>query len=127
MDVKVSDGFWAPIQKSLVRNILGYLPTVEDRGVGVTPSTKPLVTYISRQAAGRRLLEQDHEGLVGALRELEAEGVCDVHVAVMERIPVREQIELVARSTVRVQIWLIGSLCTDFAAKRSFSAFMEMA
>lgn len=107
MDVKVSDGFWAPIQKSLVRNILGYLPTVEDRGVGVNPpelvSTKPLVTYISRQAAGRRLLEQDHEGLVGALRELEAEGVCDVHVAVMERIPVREQIELVARSTVRVQ------------------------
>ncbi|KAF9458149.1 hypothetical protein BDZ94DRAFT_1174146 [Collybia nuda] len=104
MNVTVPDGFWAPIQKSLVQNILGYLPAVEDRGVGMNPleavSMKPLVTYISRQAAGRRLLEKDHEGLVGALRKLEEEGICDVQVAMMERMTVRDQIDLVARSTI---------------------------
>jgi hypothetical protein len=107
MNVTAPDGFWTPIQKSLVQNILGYLPTVEGRGVDVSQleavSTKPVVTYISRQVAGRRLLEKDHEGLVGALRELETEGICEVHVAMMERMTVKQQIELVARSTVRVQ------------------------
>lgn len=104
MNVTVPDGFWEPVRKSLVGNLLGYVPMLDARGVVYSPpqaaSTRPLVTYISRQGGGRRLLEQDHQGLVKALTELESEGICEVNVVVMEQLSLRDQINQVARSTV---------------------------
>lgn len=65
-------------------------------------SSAPIVTYISRQGGGRRLIEKDHRELVDALIELEKEGVCELKVAMMETMSIREQIKLAARSTVRL-------------------------
>lgn len=62
------------------------------------------MTYISRQSTGRRLREEDHAGLVRSLRELDAEGVCEVHVVRMEGMSLKAQIELVARTSVLVGV-----------------------
>ncbi|KAF8868856.1 hypothetical protein BD779DRAFT_1793224 [Infundibulicybe gibba] len=67
-------------------------------------SSKPVVTYISRQGGGRRLRDADHQGLVAALEELEAEGVCEVFVARMETMSIKEQVAAAARSTVSFSV-----------------------
>lgn len=100
------EGFWSPLRKTLTRNFLGYLPTfasLTDRTVLTPPSDKsdkPVVTYVDRQGTGRRLTEESHESLVDALRELEAEGVCEVQIVRMENVSLRDQVRLVARSAV---------------------------
>jgi protein O-GlcNAc transferase len=106
MNVTVPQDFWAPVRESLWRNILapGFIS-----GTIHNFSTLPLVTYVSRQGAGRRLVAADHDALVVALKSLEAEGICEVQVAALERTGVREQIELVSRSTVSYFL-LIGNL-----------------
>lgn len=95
-NVTVPPGFWEPLRRSAVENALGYLP--DARG------GKPVVTYISRQSTGRRLRKEDHAGLVRSLRELDAEGVCEVHVVRMEGMSLKAQIELVARTSVLVGV-----------------------
>ncbi|EDR06833.1 uncharacterized protein LACBIDRAFT_299737 [Laccaria bicolor S238N-H82] len=69
MTVSAPEDYWAPIRKSLTENLLGYIPDLNANGA-VTGSvsipgvvtTKPVVTYISRQGAGRtrRLTDKDH-------------------------------------------------------------------
>jgi len=63
-------------------------------------STKPLVIYVSRQGAGRRITDADNLGLETALKDLEKEGLCEIFIARMEEWGLREQIEGVGRSTV---------------------------
>ncbi|TFK32748.1 hypothetical protein BDQ12DRAFT_771399 [Crucibulum laeve] len=108
MNLTVPDGFWGPVQRSLVDNLLGGIPNVNDDGLVVYPpeftSSRPIVTYISRQGGGRRLLEKDHERLVISLKDLEVEGICQVNVAQMELLSLKDQIALVARSTVIVGV-----------------------
>jgi hypothetical protein len=100
------EGFWSPIRKSMTMNLLGYIPTFEsitNRTVISPPtvkSEKPVVTYVSRQKTGRRLDEESHQSLVEALRALEDQGICELQIAKMEDIDLREQIRLVARSAV---------------------------
>ncbi|KAG6910712.1 hypothetical protein DXG01_008242 [Tephrocybe rancida] len=111
MNVTVPDSFWSPIRDTLVTNLLGYLPTPaptrEPKMVhGVPePLPKPLVTYVSRQGANtRRLLAKDHETLLSAFSDLEAQGVCEFREARMEELSLREQVELAARSTH--ELWM---------------------
>ncbi len=100
------EGFWSPLRKTLTTNLLGYLPTfasLTDRRVTSPPSEKsdkPVVTYVDRQGTSRRLIEESHNGLVEALKELEREGLCEVQIARMEKLGLREQIRLAARSAV---------------------------
>ncbi|KAJ7590491.1 hypothetical protein C8J56DRAFT_932994 [Mycena floridula] len=103
-NVTVHDRFWGPVRESMLKNLLGYVPRLDERGSVIAPpvavSRRPIVTYISRQGTGRRLLAQDHDLLVQALMELEVEGLCDVHVVQMERLNLQEQLALVSRSTI---------------------------
>ncbi|KAF8886796.1 hypothetical protein BD779DRAFT_1529729 [Infundibulicybe gibba] len=98
--------FWEPVRTSAIQNLLGYIPKLDPRGAVMSPaqvvSSKPVVTYISRQGGGRRLRDADHQGLV--VEELEAEGVCEVFVARMETMSIKEQVAAAARSTH--QIWM---------------------
>ncbi|KAF8641810.1 hypothetical protein AX16_009791 [Volvariella volvacea WC 439] len=124
--------FWEPLRQSTIRNFLGYIWDVDHETGAVSVisdpsdtnfaqghgnansnakpkakaivSEKPIVTYISRQGGGRRLVQSDHIGLVAALQRLEDEGVCKIHVAQMEKMSLREQIDLVASSSVIVGV-----------------------
>jgi hypothetical protein len=124
MNLTVPTHYWEPIRGTLTRSLFGYVPQVRSDGRPLLPPSpfnngdgaistangngnggkrkalKPIVTYISRQTAGRRLIPEDHEALVKALRELEEEGLCEVRIPVMERLSLKEQIAEVASSTV---------------------------
>lgn len=87
-----------------MKNLVGFIPELNDEGIVSSPQTsassRPVVVYISRQGGGRRLPAEDHELLVGSLLQLEAEGMCEVHVVAMERMGLRAQVEVVSRATV---------------------------
>ncbi|KAH6908790.1 hypothetical protein BKA70DRAFT_252565 [Coprinopsis sp. MPI-PUGE-AT-0042] len=122
MDVTAPERFWERIRKSMVRNILGYVPAIDSNGrvsvSSMVPSASPsgpldlgsqgwglpVVTYISRQGTGRRLRNEDHQNLVKALQQLEEDGVCILQIPMMERLSLRDQIDIIAKTTIMVGV-----------------------
>lgn len=63
---------------------------------------KPVITYVTRQEWGRRMLKpEDHEGLVRALKRLERERGWEVNIVAMDKLTREEQFQLAGRTTVR--------------------------
>jgi hypothetical protein len=116
MSVNPVPDFFEPIRRTVITNLLGYFPVLDEQGAVTSIAASsvdddvriddilsdlPIVTYVSRQGgAWRRLGDEYHEGLVQALNDLEREGVCKVNVARLETMDLKEQVALVARSTV---------------------------
>jgi hypothetical protein len=141
MTINTAPDFFEPLRRTAITNLLSYLPIVNTWGAAVTPPASddveshdvqpvlPVVTYVSRQGGGRRLREADHEGLVQALRDLEKVGMCEVNVVQMEKMNVKEQVAVAARTTVGRLLfssnrWLIYLFC--LWVHRCWLAFMEM-
>ncbi|KAH7907338.1 hypothetical protein BJ138DRAFT_992229, partial [Hygrophoropsis aurantiaca] len=103
--------WWAPVRDNVVRfaglDTRSWLPfgaDVRDKSLLDAPQ-KPVITYISRQDWGRRMLiPEDHEGLVRALRALEERYGWEVHVVSMDKLSRVEQIRLAARTTVMLGV-----------------------
>ncbi|KAJ7081366.1 hypothetical protein B0H15DRAFT_469689 [Mycena belliarum] len=69
--------------------------------VGAGTRARPVITYISRQEWGRRMLvPADHERLVRALRRIEAAYGYEVHIVVPEKMTRLAQLQLAARTTI---------------------------
>lgn len=106
-----SVNWWMPIRNNVVE-FAGLQPSV---GGGTT--SKPVITYISRQSWGRRMLRpEDHEKLVRKLHELEEQYGYEVNIVNAESMSRVEQIRLAARTTVRsacrsCSLELISSFC----------------
>ncbi|KAF9071795.1 hypothetical protein BDP27DRAFT_1446016 [Rhodocollybia butyracea] len=116
MGLDTPSTYWKPLQAKLTQNLLGK-PS-DSHITQETAKSKPVVTYISRQKTGRRLVDKDHEALIRSLSELQDEGFCEVEIPVMENMSVKEQIELVSRSTIMLgvhgnglthQLWMPSS------------------
>ncbi len=74
-------------------------------------SGKPVLTYVSRQEWGRRMLiKKDHDDLVRELEGLEKKYGWEVNVVSMDKLSRDDQIRLAARTTVRL---LLTSLTHD--------------
>ncbi|KAJ6511971.1 hypothetical protein C8R47DRAFT_1291533 [Mycena vitilis] len=87
--------WWKPIRNGVVR----FAGVGAEEGEGTRG--RPVITYISRQAWGRRMLVQaDHDGLVRALRRIEREYGYEVHIVVPEKMTRLEQLQLAARTTI---------------------------
>jgi hypothetical protein len=87
--------WWAPIRANLLE-FIGL-----DRNVGKGTEGRPVITYVSRQEWGRRmLLKEDHDGLVEALRGLERDYGYEVNVVSMDKLSREEQLRLAGRTTV---------------------------
>ncbi|KAF8515353.1 hypothetical protein BU17DRAFT_76857 [Hysterangium stoloniferum] len=83
--------WWKTVRNNLIKS-LGGDPLAKSGNV---------ITYVSRQAWGRRMLKQeDHDGLVKALERLERDYGYEVHVVSMEQLSRKEQILLAARTTI---------------------------
>ncbi|WVR05900.1 hypothetical protein IAU60_002926 [Kwoniella sp. DSM 27419] len=66
---------------------------------------KPVITYISRQDWGRRMLKKEgHESLVKELRELEKKYGWEVNIVSMDKLTRDEQIRLSARTTIMMGV-----------------------
>lgn len=92
--------WWEPVRK----NVLEF--------AGASKSSRPVVTYISRQGRSRALIQADHDDLVKSLKGLEAKYGWEVNIAVMEKFSKLEQFQIAARTTVsfEVQLHLFPSL-----------------
>ena len=106
-------GWWDPIRHSVWRfaGVTDVINAPSLNGISGAPKElalqmpdKVVITYLSRQKGGRRkLLEEDHNGLVKALEKLvERKGSSwEFHVLSAEKMSKDDQIKAIARTTVR--------------------------
>jgi hypothetical protein len=82
-------------------NVVQFAGLGKDAGAGTTYN--PVITYISRQEWGRRMLiPEHHERLVRELYKLRDERGYEVNIVRAETMSRVEQIQLAARTTVRI-------------------------
>ena len=63
----------------------------------------PVITYVSRQGWGRRMLkEEDHQRLLAGLEALKEERDIEVNIVELDKMPRNEQILVAARTTVSI-------------------------
>ncbi|KAF9046494.1 hypothetical protein BJ165DRAFT_1345463 [Panaeolus papilionaceus] len=87
--------WWQPIRNNVVQ-FAGLDPSVGGGTLG-----RPVITYISRQDWGRRMLiPSHHQKLVEKLNNLRDEYDCEVNIVNAEDMSPVEQIRLAARTTV---------------------------
>jgi hypothetical protein len=90
-----SVNWWSTIRS----NVIQASGLRGDTGQGTT--SNPVITYISRQDWGRRMLVQsDHERLVAELYKLRDNYGYEVNVVSMDKLSRKEQFQLSARTTV---------------------------
>ncbi|KAF9561323.1 hypothetical protein CPC08DRAFT_742558 [Agrocybe pediades] len=94
-----SMNWWQPIRNNVVK-FAGMDPEV---GGGTT--SKPVITYISRQEWGRRmLLPAHHDRLVKELYKLRDEHGYEVNIVNAEKMSRVEQIRIAARTTIMMGV-----------------------
>ncbi|KAJ7645633.1 hypothetical protein DFH06DRAFT_591344 [Mycena polygramma] len=72
---------------------------------GSSTVTRPVITYISRQEWGRRMLiKEDHERLVKELHRLRDEYGWEVNIVRMEEMSRAEQIRIAVRTTIMMGV-----------------------
>ncbi|KAG6832018.1 hypothetical protein H0H92_006054 [Tricholoma furcatifolium] len=88
---------------TLRNNAIQFTGLPIDAGAGTT--SNPVITYISRQEWGRRMLIQEHhEQLVEELYKLRDKYGFEVNVVAAEQMTRLEQIELAARTTIMMGV-----------------------
>ncbi|KAL4079337.1 hypothetical protein J3A83DRAFT_4208905 [Scleroderma citrinum] len=94
-----SPHWWSTIRGDIVK----FAGLDEDIGSGT--SHTPVITYISRQEWGRRMLRQeDHEKLVEELNALRDKHGYEVNIVSMDKLSRIEQIRLAARTTIMMGV-----------------------
>jgi hypothetical protein len=97
-------GWWEPVRRRVL-HFVGVQPAtlgLFDAAVPerVPPTNKVVVTYINRQGVRRHLVPEDHERLVGALKELCLRRGWELNVMQAEKFSREEQLNAIARTTV---------------------------
>ncbi|TRM68338.1 hypothetical protein BD626DRAFT_393668 [Schizophyllum amplum] len=84
-------------------NVIEFAGVHRSIGEGVTG--KPVITYISRQTWGRRMLKpEDHDRLVAELNKLHDTYGYEVNIVSMDKLSRMEQIQLAARTTIMMGV-----------------------
>ena len=92
-----SPNWWSTVRNSVIE----YTGLNASTGAGTRG--RPVITYISRQEWGRRMLiQQDHEKLVEELYKLRDQYGYEVNVVSMDKLSRVEQLRLAGRTTVCV-------------------------
>lgn len=89
--------WWSPVR----RNLLEFVGGTSEAVLSPHDLEVPVITYVSRQDWGRRMLiKEDHEVLVKELERLQKEYGYEVNIVSMDKLSRDEQIRLAARTTV---------------------------
>ena len=67
---------------------------------GSSVSSKPVVTYLSRQKTGRRLSDESHDALVEELEVMDKTGLMEYRFEEFEHLSIPEQWARIALTTV---------------------------
>ena len=128
-----SVNWWTTIRN----NVIGFaMQSDSDDAASVNGvSTKPVITYISRQNWGRRkLLPEDHERLVAELYNLRDTYDYELNIVEMDKLSRSEQFRLAGRTTVSrlsqdlYRAFIQLSMSSDYAGcawKRSDCAVVD--
>ncbi|OCF73830.1 hypothetical protein I204_05675 [Kwoniella mangroviensis CBS 8886] len=101
--LQASKYWWSPIRKNLIEFVGEMLEKL--RKEKQAKMGKPVITYVSRQEWGRRMLKKEsHESLVKELKELEKKYNWEVNIVSMDKLSRDEQIRLSARTTVMMGV-----------------------
>lgn len=90
--LETPEDFFEPVRKAMIKGL----------GIKDKPTSKPVVTYLDHQSEGRRLLKEDHEELLKALKTLT--DVAEVHVAKPKQMTAKEKIELISKTSVLLTV-----------------------
>ncbi|KAG8960184.1 hypothetical protein FRC03_006977, partial [Tulasnella sp. 419] len=91
--------WWTPIRNNVVE--FSGLSKIS----GGSTQDRPVITYVSRQGWGRRMLKpEDHEILVAALKRLESEHGYEVNIVEMDKLSRAEQIRIAGRTTIMMGV-----------------------
>ncbi|KIO18416.1 hypothetical protein M407DRAFT_31920 [Tulasnella calospora MUT 4182] len=143
-----SPHWWMPIRNNVVTFAAGEdadaLVMAEKKKrqeySGLTTTTPPVITYVTRQQWGKRMLrDSDHTALVDKLHELKRDNKdWEVNVVQLEELSREEQIRLAARTTVLLGVHGAGltgllwmqptnqTTVVEFLAPGSFSEDFEV-
>ncbi|KZO90815.1 hypothetical protein CALVIDRAFT_558497 [Calocera viscosa TUFC12733] len=113
--------FWEPIRQSAIQ--------FADRAKGMAymrGPTVPVVTYVSRQSTKRRLVAEDHDGLVQALTDAQEILGYELRVAQMENISKADQIKLSSQTTIMLGVHGNGLSNMLWMERSSRSTVMEI-
>ncbi|KAI0795666.1 hypothetical protein C8Q75DRAFT_863418 [Abortiporus biennis] len=98
-----SVNWWLPIRNSVVG--FSGLSLNQDKGFTNGMSNAPVITYISRQGWGRRMLIQEHhDKLVEELYKLRDTYGYEVNVVSMDKLSRMEQLSLSGRTTIMMGV-----------------------
>ncbi|KZV84367.1 hypothetical protein EXIGLDRAFT_753895 [Exidia glandulosa HHB12029] len=97
--LKASPHWWAPVRAN-VAEFAGIFPRDD-----AAAYKKGVITYISRQGWGRRMLKAaDHDVLVAELLKLKEKYGYEVNIVSMDKLSREEQMRLAARTTIMMGV-----------------------
>ena len=105
-ELRGSANWWAPLRKSIMEFTGLDAEYITGASYGLQHHQQPqienyVITYVSRQDWGRRMLQQeDHEKLVAELYKLSERYGYEVNVVSMDQLSRAEQIQLAGRTTI---------------------------
>lgn len=112
--------WWSPI----ARNAMQFAGLVDESSLVETG--RPVITYISRQKrGGRMLVPEHHERLVEELYSLRDKYGYEVNIASMEKLSREEQIRLAARTTIMMGVHGNGMTSLVWMKPSRHSTVME--
>lgn len=129
--------WWTPIRRNVlrfaearkksamvVRKALDFM--YERRAEAQEKKDKPVITYVSRQEWGRRMLKQeDHEVLVTELKRLEQEEGYELNIVRMETMTREEQLVLAGRTDILMGVHGNGLTALLWMEPKPHSTVME--
>ncbi|KIO30046.1 hypothetical protein M407DRAFT_69757, partial [Tulasnella calospora MUT 4182] len=116
--------WWTPIR----RNVLKFASAGKKSGARdeAQKQGKPVVTYVSRQGWGRRMLKQeDHEVLVSELKRLEQEEGYELNIVHMEELTREEQLVLAGKTDILMGVHGNGLTALLWMEPKPHSTVME--
>ncbi|KAF7419581.1 hypothetical protein PC9H_002172 [Pleurotus ostreatus] len=82
--------WWSPLRHSLMQRI----------GIEGNARSRPVITYIDRQATGRKLVQEDHDAFVTALAKFGEDHDVEINSVQMEHLSKAEQFDIGTRTDV---------------------------
>ncbi|KAJ8501871.1 hypothetical protein ONZ45_g11990 [Pleurotus djamor] len=86
--------WFAPLRTSLMQGL----------GIHGNERSRPVVTYVDRQATGRKLVAEDHEALMETLKTLAREKDIEVNAVQMEFLSKAEQFDISTRTDIMIGV-----------------------
>ncbi len=120
------DALRLPVSPDWLTNLRDRILEGYQGPVSLKKPELPVITYLARQNAGRRLHPPDHEALWTALQGIEAAGLAEVNMEDFNStIPFETQVATIARTNVSAGTPARAAL-TRRAHPRSWSPYMAM-